>query len=474
SAAEIPSLLSIVQELVSNALDASAAKITVSLSGGGLDSISVTDNGYGIPQDSFSLLAKHGCTSKPSCLFARGNSLASICAVSKQVRIHTMTSDDEVATMLSFDTRGALVNKRAVAGNIGTAVTVLQPLSVVPVRYKFAKSQLAKIGRDIHDWLVRCWMANHHISMSLSSGMAGSSGSRLTMSASLNLKEAAEAYLGSKCSGDCIFFEHQWSRGELKGATTAGVVARKGAVVDAKRLSPLSVSINGIPCSSSLLPNIRTTLAGNRMDSGTIATKKRFIGFLSFGIPAYILDRSSHTPLFVSSAIVEEIEAEVAALVLRAGEEKVVIVKNKLKLPVNNNHAGGMSQSVSVPQLRSFKRTSIHPLNPHTQDIVPVSLSIPKLFWSLSSPIIDDAVNSAAPARVICWLMADGRIVAPGPSCQPMADVDDKAHLCLLWVNDAVIALDTNALPLKAAPDPRSLVIEISPPLRPYLCAAKI
>ncbi|ORX68735.1 hypothetical protein DL89DRAFT_318573 [Linderina pennispora] len=491
SAAEIPSLLSTVQELVSNALDASATRISVSLTGGGLSSITVVDNGHGIIQESFALLARHGCTSKSPISRARGNSLASICAVSRQIKIRTRTANDDVATMLSFDARGVHSDQRAVAGNVGTTVTVLQPLSVVPVRYKFAKSQLSGIGRDIYDWLVRCYMANHYTAISLSSGVASGNGARLMLSAAQDLREATEMYLGSGSRDSLISFEHQWTDGELKGASVAGVFAREGAMIMAKRLPSLSVSVNRTPCGISLLPNIRTTLSSMGMDSGAVSAKKLFVGILSFSFPVRVLDSSSRAPLLASQAIAEDIEAEISALIeVATKDKKVILVKQAAKpqskapalrrtnsqttAPAKSRQVGRMSKSVSVPQLHSFRHTPTYPLGLQVPSNGPDSFRIPKAFWSLSSPIIDAAVSSNAPARVICWLMADGRIAGAGTLRQQVFDAENRAHMCLLEVGGTLMALDVNALPLKTLPSPSSLAVHISQELRPYLCMAQI
>jgi DNA mismatch repair protein MutL len=84
--------VSVVKELVENALDAGAGEVRVEVRGGGLRLIRVTDDGYGIPEDELERACARHSTSKINrvedldhlhTLGFRGEALASIAAVSE-------------------------------------------------------------------------------------------------------------------------------------------------------------------------------------------------------------------------------------------------------------------------------------------------------------------------------------------------------------------------------------------------------
>src|SRR5436190_22967277 len=84
--------VSVVKELLENALDAGAHEIRIEIRGGGLRLIRVIDDGYGIPEDELERACVRHTTSKISTvddlerlhtLGFRGEALASIAAVSE-------------------------------------------------------------------------------------------------------------------------------------------------------------------------------------------------------------------------------------------------------------------------------------------------------------------------------------------------------------------------------------------------------
>ena len=148
---------SVVKELVENALDAGAARVSVELEGGGADLIRVSDDGGGIAAEDLLLAVTAHATSKIASFDDleavasygfRGEALASIGSVA-QLRITSRRAGDAHAHAIEVD--GGLVSgPRPAAGAPGTVVEVRTLFRNVPARRKFLRSQAAETGR-VHD-----------------------------------------------------------------------------------------------------------------------------------------------------------------------------------------------------------------------------------------------------------------------------------------------------------------------------------
>jgi len=165
--------LSVVKELVENALDAGASRIAVRVRGGGLVEIEVADDGLGIAPDDLPLAVTRHATSKLAdaagltrvdTLGFRGEGLASIAAVAR-VTIVSRTTDAEVATALDVHA-DELGEPRPVAGPPGTRVVVRELFGNVPVRREYLRSPAAEFAR-IASWLATLALAYPQVGFSL-------------------------------------------------------------------------------------------------------------------------------------------------------------------------------------------------------------------------------------------------------------------------------------------------------------------
>ncbi len=165
--------LSVVKELVENALDAGATRIAVRIRGGGISEIEVADNGCGIAAgDVPAAFLRHG-TSKLTgadgltrivTLGFRGEGLASIAAVAPTT-IVSRTRDAQIAT--AVDAHGESIGvARPCAGPLGTRVTVRNLFVNVPARREYLRTPAAEAAR-ITQWLATMTLAYPDVAFSL-------------------------------------------------------------------------------------------------------------------------------------------------------------------------------------------------------------------------------------------------------------------------------------------------------------------
>ncbi len=145
---------SVIKELVENALDAGAAKIEVSIAGGGRELITVTDDGEGILQDEVSLAFQRFATSKLAAindldqlasLGFRGEALPSIAAVSQ---LEMITRPEKAVGAARIVLEGGEVKEFSETGApYGTKVTVKELFYNTPGRKKFLRAAAVETSR---------------------------------------------------------------------------------------------------------------------------------------------------------------------------------------------------------------------------------------------------------------------------------------------------------------------------------------
>ncbi|MBN1618077.1 DNA mismatch repair endonuclease MutL [Candidatus Dojkabacteria bacterium] len=140
---------SVVKELLENAIDSGATKISLRIKNGGIDLIEVIDNGSGISKEDLEIAVDAHTTSKIYdiedlnnilTLGFRGEALASISSVSNlSILSRTNASEDNVAYLLNVE-GGQKKEVEAAARDIGTSVKVENLFFNIPARRKFLKT----------------------------------------------------------------------------------------------------------------------------------------------------------------------------------------------------------------------------------------------------------------------------------------------------------------------------------------------
>jgi DNA mismatch repair protein MutL len=156
---------SAVKELVENALDASATKLAITLKSGGIDEITVRDNGRGMDADDMQLAIRRHATSKlPDdnlidirSLGFRGEALPSIGAVAR-LSITSTTAGAPHGWQVVVDA-GVQHGPDPAALADGSVISVTQLFKAVPARLKFLKTKRTEQGQclDVIKRLAMAW-----------------------------------------------------------------------------------------------------------------------------------------------------------------------------------------------------------------------------------------------------------------------------------------------------------------------------
>ena len=156
---------SAVKELVENALDAGATKLAITLKSGGIDEITVCDNGRGMDADDMQLAIRRHATSKlPDDTLIdirsfgfRGEALPSIGAVAR-LSITSTTAGAPHGWQVVVDA-GVQHGPDPAALADGSVISVTQLFKAVPARLKFLKTERTEQGKclDVIKRLAMAW-----------------------------------------------------------------------------------------------------------------------------------------------------------------------------------------------------------------------------------------------------------------------------------------------------------------------------
>ena len=142
---------SVIKELLENAIDSGADRITVEIQNGGVTYMRVSDNGCGMSAEDLPVSIRRHATSKIKnaedlngilTLGFRGEALAAIASVS-DIRIISKTADSESGAMLEAR-GGEIIGVTERAASNGTTVIVENLFANVPARRKFLKKDVTE------------------------------------------------------------------------------------------------------------------------------------------------------------------------------------------------------------------------------------------------------------------------------------------------------------------------------------------
>ncbi|MBE6667201.1 MAG: DNA mismatch repair endonuclease MutL [Ruminococcaceae bacterium] len=218
---------SVIKELLENAIDSGANRITVEIQNGGVTYMRVADNGCGIePEDLPTAIRRHA-TSKIKdakdlegiiTLGFRGEALAAIAAVSS-VRIISKTKGASVGAMLEAH-NGEIAGVSERACSDGTTVIVENLFGNVPARRKFLKKDVTE-AMAIGAVVEKIALSKPHIAFRLISD----GNLKLETMGDGNLKTAVYSVFGREFASKLIDTEI-----ELDGIEVRGYIGRSDNV----------------------------------------------------------------------------------------------------------------------------------------------------------------------------------------------------------------------------------------------------
>ncbi|KAK9458609.1 histidine kinase-like ATPase [Lipomyces oligophaga] len=211
---------SIIKELIENSIDAHATYISVHLDPTAVGQFSIRDNGQGIPagQDR-EIMCQQYTTSKLNCfeelmerkldtLGFRGEALASLVQIAKQVEITTRTSNDAVAEKWTVLDDGSRIDVQALSASIGTTILASALFHSVPVRKNIYEKESKKIISSLKNMLTS--FALLHRNLRLTFKILRSVAPTMIFEGAASLEEAVINCFGREVFQSSIFLKENF------------------------------------------------------------------------------------------------------------------------------------------------------------------------------------------------------------------------------------------------------------------------
>ncbi|MCM2371181.1 DNA mismatch repair endonuclease MutL [Aporhodopirellula aestuarii] len=167
---------SVVKELLENSIDAGASRVELTIAGGGVEMIRISDDGCGMTAEQLPLAVTSHATSKlpeddslfhVGTLGFRGEALASIASVS-QMTIRSRAEGTSSGSQI--DIRGGVIESPGPCGcPVGTTIEVRNLFFNTPVRRKFLKTPQTERGHIVEAF-TRLALANPKVHFVLRNG----------------------------------------------------------------------------------------------------------------------------------------------------------------------------------------------------------------------------------------------------------------------------------------------------------------
>ena len=345
---------SVVKELVENAIDAGASRITVEIRNGGMSLIRITDDGCGMDrQDAQTAFLRHA-TSKLrreedlaaiGTLGFRGEALAAISSVSR-ISLLTRTADSDEGTSITLE--GGTITAVDPAGcPKGTTIVVRDLFFNTPARLKFMKSDIAEAA-NVAAIVQRQAIAHPEIAFRF----LKDNQEQLSTAGDGQLTSAIYAVLGRQAAREMIPVESRWEKTAVRGFVSLPTATR------GNRGGQLFF-VNGRYVRSKTMTAALEEAYRNQMMSGRFPTC-----VLNIEVPLEFVDVNVHPAKtevrFLSEkSIFDSIHYGVlSALGKASGKKDVTFPKQQPTAPVKPSAPQPAPKAHTAPKQETFRQMS--------------------------------------------------------------------------------------------------------------------